>query len=83
LSRLIDAEPGLSYLLSSLSDQLMHAAVGDAVPPANLGGDRPAQVLSHQALDRLSVQPLANPPFSATASALRRHYTYVNLAVRD
>ena len=63
---------GLSYLLSSLSDQLKHAALSDAVAPANLGGDRPAYALSHQALDRLSVQALANPPLSATGSAPSR-----------
>src|SRR5215217_719557 len=34
LSRLTDAEPGLSHLSSSLSDQLKHAALTDAVPPA-------------------------------------------------
>jgi hypothetical protein len=37
LSRLTDAEPGLSHLSSSLSDQPKHAARGAAVPPANLG----------------------------------------------
>src|SRR5215204_6086009 len=60
LSRLIDAEPGLSHLSSSLSDQLKHAALGAAVPPANLGSGRTVSIFSDQAIDRLSLQPPAS-----------------------
>jgi hypothetical protein len=63
LSRLRCAEPRLSHLLSSLSDQLKHTALGNAVPPAKLSGGHPCHVLSYQALDRLSLQSFAEATF--------------------
>ena len=62
LSRLIDAEPGLSHLSASLSDQLKHAAVGDAVPPANLGSGRPVYVFSDKRPRGVRAVPAAHPP---------------------
>jgi hypothetical protein len=75
LSGLTDAEPGLSHLSSSLSDQLKHAALGDAVPPANLGSGRPVYILSDQAIDRLSLQP----PASRSAQTGPQDKRYVSL----
>jgi hypothetical protein len=58
---------GVSYLLACLPGQPKNAALGDAVPPTKLGSSCPLHVLGDQALDRLGLKPLANPPLPATA----------------
>jgi len=39
------------------------------MPPAKLGGGCPSHVLSHQSLNHLLLQPLADPTFGATIRA--------------
>jgi hypothetical protein len=56
-------------------NHLKHAALGDAVRPANLGSGRPVYVFSDQAIDRLSLQP----PASRSAQTGPHDKRYVSL----
>jgi hypothetical protein len=81
LSRLTDAEPGLSHLPSSLSDQLKHAARGAAVPPVNLSSGRPVYVFGDQAMivstsSRLLIRRSRDP--GAPARSNRRITAHVH-----
>ena len=60
-SSLAPAEPLMSYPLTCLSNQAQHFALGETMPSAKLGGGRPRHVLSHQSLNHLVPQPLADP----------------------
>jgi hypothetical protein len=50
-----------------LPHQPEHTALGEAVPLAKLGSGCARNVLGDQEIDRLGLQPLPDPTFSATA----------------
>jgi hypothetical protein len=62
-------QPRISNVLAGLPDEPKNRALGDAVPPANLGCGRATYVLSDQAFNGLRVETLIDTPLWATSTA--------------
>jgi hypothetical protein len=63
------AEPWMPHELAGLADQPRDRRLGEAVAASEFGCGGPSRILGHQALDRVSLQPLRDAPSVTTVSA--------------
>jgi hypothetical protein len=61
----------MPHAFTSLANQLQDRIFGEAITATKISRRRAGSILSYQALDRLSAQPLVDSTFLATVSAPR------------
>jgi hypothetical protein len=67
----------MTHRLTGMPHQPQHTPFGDAVAMAKLGGSYPRGVLGDQAIDRFSMQPLADPTFPTVTTPSRSSWRFI------